>query len=348
MFPRGLILLLLASCGAAARAEAPRHVYVSGYAPTISVARWDPGSGALALGGSVRAGTAPSFMAFAPSGRFAYALDEVDADAIISYAVDGASGALRELGREPAGGKGAAHLAVHPSGRWIATAHYDSDSVTIHELGRDGLAGAQTDARGGCRAAHQTVFAQQGSVAFVSCLMSDEVLQFRFTAGKLTPLDPPRLPVPGNPRHLALDPAERHAYILSERENLITTCDLAGGKLTHPRTVSSVPPGGRHGEAGEIAIHPSGKFLYASNRNDDSIAVFTIGAGGDLSAAGWQHSECVRHFTLDPTGGYLLAANQKANRLAVFKVDRTTGKLSPLGAPLPVPEGPAFVGFPAR
>jgi 6-phosphogluconolactonase len=347
MSPRGLVLLLLASCGAEARsAERPRYVYVSGYAPTISVARWDPESGGLALRGSVRAGTAPSFLAFAPSGRFAYALDEIDADAIISYAVDGATGALRELGREPAGGKGAAHLAVHPSGRWIATAHYDSDSVTIHELGPDGVAGAQTDARGGCRAAHQTVFAQQGQLAFVSCLRSDEVLEFRFAAGKLTPAA--RLPVAGNPRHLALDPAERHAYILSERENLITTCDLTGGKLTHPRTVSSVPPGGTRGEAGEIAIHPSGKFLYASNRNDDSIAVFIVGPTGDLSPAGWQHSECVRHFTLDPTGGFLLAANQKANRLAVFKVDRSTGKLSPVGAPLAVPEGPAFVGFPAR
>jgi 6-phosphogluconolactonase len=337
---------LLLALSAASCAATPSYVYVSGYAPTISIARWNPGTGGLVMAGAARAGTAPSFLAFAPSGRFAYALDEVDADAIIAYAVE-PGGALREIGRQAAGGKGAAHLAVHPSGRWIATAHYDSGNVTIHALRPDGTVGAQSDARQDCRAAHQTVFAAAGRVAFVSCLQSNRVLQFRFNEGKL--MDGPAVELPG-PRHLALDRAEAHAYVLSEGENVITTFDLVGGRLVRARSVSSVAPGGTRGEAAEIIIHPSGKFLYASNRNDNSIGIFAIDRGGDLSAVDWQRTsaECVRHFAIDPSGGYLLAANQKANRLAVFKVDRTTGKLTAVGVPVAVPEGPTFVGFLSR
>jgi 6-phosphogluconolactonase len=304
-------------------------------------------TGALTATGTAPAGMAPSFMAFAPSKKFAYALDEVEADAIIAYSVDGSNGALKEVGRLPAGGMGAAHVAVHPSGKWIATAHYDSNNVTINELKADGTVGIQTDMKGECVAAHETVFISQGSVAFTACLTSNYVGQWKFAGGKLTANVPPRIDIAGNPRHLVFDQAEKHAYVLSELENVITAFDVVDGKLTKPRALSSVDATGMKMAAAEIVIHPNGKFLYASNRTDNSVGIFSIDAAtGDLGSVEWQKMgvEWVRGFAIDPSGNYLIAANQKIAKLVVFKIDGATGKLTAAGAPMTVPDGPAYVG----
>jgi 6-phosphogluconolactonase len=324
------------------------YVYVSGYAPIITVEKLDLTTGALAPSAIGVAGMAPSWMTFAPSKKFAYALDEVDDDGIIAFSVDGANGVLKELGRVLAGGKGAAHLAVHPSGKWLATAHYDSNSITVHELKPDGTVGAKTDEKVDCMAAHETVFASAGAIAFTNCLMSNYVGQWKFADGKLTPAATARVDVAGGPRHLVLDQGEKHAYVISESINVINTFDVVDGQLTKPRTLSSLDMGGTTGAAGEILLHPTGKYLYASNRMDNSIGIFSVdGTTGDLRAIAWQKSGAawVRGMAIDPSGTYLLAANQMLDKVVVFKIDAATGKLTATGTPLSVPAGPALVSI---
>jgi 6-phosphogluconolactonase len=350
-FARPLLALLVGAgaCSSSAH-DATTYLYVGGYNPAISIQKLDLSTGALspASTATATAGMAPSWLTFAPSKQFAYALDEVEKDGIIAYSVDSGTGALKQLARTDGGGMGAAHIAVHPSGKWIATAHYDSNNVTVHELKADGTVGAKTDEHGDCMAAHETVFASGGTVAFTNCLMSNYVGQWKFADGKLTAADVARVEVAGNPRHLVLDQAEKHAYVLSELENVITTFDVADGKLTRPRTTSNLDSTGMKSAAAEILIHPSGKFLYASNRMDNSVGIFSIdGSTGDLKSVGWQKSgvEWVRGMAIDPSGSYLVAANQKLGNLVVFKIDTTTGKLTQVGSPTSVPEGPAVVNL---
>ena len=149
---------------------------------------------------------------------------------------------------------------------------------------------------------------------------------------------------------MAFDAGEKHAYVLSELDNTITSFDYdkATGRLAHPDTVSTVAAGGKKTEAGHILVHRGGKFLYASNRVDNSLAIFAIDPRtGRLKIKGWQRAlvDYVRDFAVDSTGKFLVAANQNAAKLAVFRIDSATGQLTAVGGTLTVPPMPAFVGI---
>jgi 6-phosphogluconolactonase len=332
--------------GAAALAY---YVYVSGENPTITTLRLDPSSGELTRAGTASAGTVPSYLAFAPSKKFLYAIDEIDQSRIIAFAVDGGSGALREINREATGGAGAPHLGVDPSGKWVVVAHYDSNSVTVHPVRADGGIGKAVDIQKPGTSAHQVVFDASGKFAFVPCLGSNLVAQYRFRDGKLQPNDPPAVAVPGGPRHMALDPKEQFAYVLSELENAVTSFryDRATGRLSDPHRLPTIAAGGKKQETAHVVVHPSGKFLYVSNGNDNSIVRFVIdGATGRLSQPTFERGliRFPRDFTIDPTGRYLIVANRDSASLVTFRIDAATGKLARLGHPVPVPAKPEFVG----
>src|SRR5205814_7389941 len=137
--------------------------------------------------GLATAGTVPSYLAFAPSKKYLYAVDEVDKAAVIAFLVDPLTGALSRINQESTGGAGAPHLAVHPSGNWIVVAHYDSSMVSVHPVGSDGAVGHAVDTLNPGKFAHQVVFAGAGRFAFIPCLGSNLVAQYRFEAGRLVP-----------------------------------------------------------------------------------------------------------------------------------------------------------------
>jgi 6-phosphogluconolactonase len=354
---RKILILLAVVLMPAALTHAAAHktqlVYVSGYDPTISVLQLDLANGSLAKLGTALSGKAPSYLSVAPTRGHLYAVDETDADAIAAFKLDAATGRLTEINRVAAGGAGAAHIAVDPSGKWIVTAHYDSSNVTVHAVREDGGIGAKVDEKAPGKFAHQAVFDASGKFVFVPCLGSNLVAQYELRAGKLVPNTPASVAVAGGPRHMAFDAAQKHAYVLAELENTITSFDYdkATGRLSNPETVSTLDIGGKKKEAGHIVVHTSGKFLYASNREDNSLAIFAIDPrSGRLKIRGWQRTlvDYVRDFAIEPTGQYLLAANQNAAKLAVFHIDAESGKLAPVGGPLAVPAGPAFVGVVPR
>jgi len=312
------------------------YAYVGGYGGTISVLSLDERDGTLALRSKTAAGSAPSYLAVAPDARHLYAINEAEgADSLVlAFEIAADGGALREIDQEPSGGEGAPHLAVHPSGRWLAVAHYLSGHTSILPIERDGTLAPATQIDrgpdGNSRKAHQALFDASGAHLLVPCLKSGYVLQHRFADGKLEPNAEPTVVVSGGPRHLALTPDERHAYALSELSSEITwfDYDASTGQLSRV----GVLPGHveQAGASAHIEVHRSGKFLYASHRDENSVGVFALGARGQpqLRSVVREGIAEPRDFTIDPSGRWLLVANQSgAQDLRVYRIDPADGSL---------------------
>jgi 6-phosphogluconolactonase len=190
--------------------------------------------------------------------------------------------------------------------------------------------------------------------AFVADLGLDQVLIYRFdpNAATLAPHDPPYASVAAGagPRHFAFHPQGKFAYVINELANTITVFayDPRRGALREIQTISTLPADftGTSYTA-EVVAHPSGKFVYGSNRGHDSIAAFAVNAAtGELAARG--NTPCggktPRNFNVTPDGRFLLAAGQDSNSVCVFRVDLETGALAQVGVPADVPK-PVCVKF---
>lgn len=327
-------------------------------------ARFDAEAGRLAPAERVAETLRPSFLALHPDGRFLYAVNEVDdfeggaTGAVSAFAVDPAGGGLRALNQVSARGKDPCHLTVDRLGRHVLVANYSSGTVTTLAIGADGRLGAATaevqhagrsvdpDRQTGPHA-HSIDLDAANRHAFVSDLGLDQVLVYRYDAarGTLRAADPPFVAAkPGaGPRHFAFAPDQRRAYVVNEMAQTVTVYRHDSGRLTETGSASLLPAGEspRPGTgAAEIQVHPSGRFLYASNRGPNVIVVFAIDPGtgaltraAEVSTGGaWP-----RHFTLDPTGRWLLASNQNSDTVVVFAVNGQTGALTPTGQSIAVP-----------
>jgi 6-phosphogluconolactonase len=188
---------------------------------------------------------------------------------------------------------------------------------------------------------------------FVPCKGADYVAQFLFDAstGKLTPNAVPRFATAAGagPRHLAFHPDGKTAYLIAETASTMTALDFdaTAGALTAVQTVSTLPAGftGTN-TAAEVHVHPSGKWLFGSNRGDDSIVVFALDPSGHMTAQGFTKTggTTPRDFTLDPSGAWLYAANQGTGDVVAFAFDAATGALTTTtGASVAVPSA-SFVG----
>ncbi len=338
-----------AGAGGAIAPTGTPHVYVSGYGPDITHFTLDPASGMLDEVSSTTVNDSPSYLAIAADVRALYAITEVQGSEAVAFAIDPEDGALSEINRAETMGEGSPHLAVHPSGDWIAVAHYGSGHTSVLPVRADRGVMAPSDVdRGpndGCRKAHQAVFDKSGRTLLVPCLESNYVVQFRFADGQLEYNDPPTVAVAGGPRHLALSPDERHAYVLSELESTITSFDFdpATGKLSNPQTIPSHD--GTKGSSAHIVVHPEGRFLYASNRTENSIGLFSIGGDGRPQPVAFVRDmiSTPRDFTVDPSGTFLISANQNgAENLLVFRIAED-GRLSRVRT-VAVGGRPSFVG----
>jgi 6-phosphogluconolactonase len=196
--------------------------------------------------------------------------------------------------------------------------------------------------------AHSVNLDAANHFAFVCDLGVDKIFVYRFDpkAGKLSPNQPPTVKVAAGagPRHFAFDPTGRFAYAIDELDSTITAFwyDADNGTLSRIQVVSTLPKD-FHGvnTASEVAVHPSGKYVYGANRGHDSIAIFTVdAASGKLTPDGHESTQgkTPRNFAIDPTGSFLLAANQDSNSVVVFRIDAATGRLRPTGQKLRMKE----------
>ncbi|HEX6837767.1 MAG TPA: lactonase family protein, partial [Polyangia bacterium] len=269
-----------------------------------------------------------------------------------AFAIDAASGALTHLGTDAAsGGSGPAHLSVDATGKWVLVANYGSGDVAVLPVGSDGSVTAGTALHAGTNA-HQILLDPTNHFGWVPCLGSDYVAQYTFdaTMGKLAPQSPATVGTASGsgPRHLALHPSKSVAYLIEETASMIVAYTVgADGTLTLLQAAQSTRAAGATGTntGAEVQVHPSGKFVYVSNRGDDDIGVFSVGSDGTLTPIAHTKTggQTPRHFSLDPTGKWLLVANQTSGDVRVFAIDAAAGTLTPAGTSVAATT-PSFVG----
>jgi 6-phosphogluconolactonase len=353
-------------------------VYVGTYtgpkSKGIYAYRYDPKSGQYTPMGVAAEVANPSWVVTDPSHRFLYAVTEAGNDGkthgtISSYSIDAKNGALTFLNKVDSGGGGACHLVVDRTGKMLFVANYGSGSVASFALHADGSIGDQTgfDQHSGSSVnpqrqkgphAHEVVLSPDNRFLFVPDLGTDQIKIYRVDAAKATfaPNDPGSVSVKAGlgPRHFTFGRGGKFAYLVCEMGSSVVafSYDAAKGSLTPIQTISNLPTGftGEDNSA-EITVDASGRFLYASNRGNDSITVYAIDPHqGTLTKVQVAPTKgnIPRNFALDPTGKYLLAANQKSDQLVVFSIDPKDGQLKPTGQTIDVPAPVSILFVPAQ
>jgi len=371
------LLLLTPSARLAAKPPAKGKLllyigtYTGQYSKGIYGYRFDAGSGRLSPLGLVAETTNPSYLAIHPSRRFLFAVNEVDdleghkVGSVSAFAIDAKTGKLTLLNTVSSRGADPCYVAVDKTGKYLLAANYGGGNVAAFPVGDDGRLGEASafiqHAGHGTNPerqegphAHSINLSPDNRFAVAADLGLDQLLVYRFdaTKGSLAANDPPfaKLHPGAGPRHFDFHPRGKFAYAICEMGSTVTAFayDAAGGVLKELQTISTLPKdySGSNDDA-DIHVHPSGKFLYGSNRGHDSIVVFAIDpAQGTLTPV--EHvptqGKTPRNFGIDPTGSYLFAANQNSDNIVVFRIDAKTGRLTPTGQTIEVPS-PVCVKF---
>jgi 6-phosphogluconolactonase len=342
----------------------------------VYVSRLDLASGTLTPPELAGETASPSFLAVHPSQNFLYAVNEVSefqgkaSGSVSAFAIDRNTGRLTALNQQPSVGRGPAHLVVDKAGRNVLVANYGGGSVAVVPIGTDGTlkppsafiqhtGSSVNPQRQKEPHAHSINVDPANRFAYAADLGLDKVLVYRFDVekGTLVANDPPFAAVaPGaGPRHFAIHPNAPFAYVINEISLTVTAFrrDPDRGSMTEVQTISTLPLG-QAVEPGfstaEVQVHPSGRFLYGSNRGHDTIVVFAIDEkSGRLTHVEHRPTQgsTPRGFGIDPTGRYLLAANQRSDSVVVFRIDQQTGRLTPTGQTINV-GAPVCVKFVER
>jgi 6-phosphogluconolactonase len=308
----------------------------------------------------------PTIFVVSPDGRHLYVCNSGTPGGVSAYEIDRDSGALSFLNFVESVGRGPSHISLDHSGRFVLNANYGGGYVEVIAVSADGSLGGKTAVvehhgkslnpdRQDKPYAHAFKVDPTNKFALSTDLGIDKVLVYRFDAknGTIAPNDPAHAAVaPGSgPRHIAWHPNGRFTYVIEELSNEVTVFgwDSDAGVLTDLQTISSLPSGYTGGgTAAEIAVHANGRFLYASNRGHDSIAVFAVDEHSGLLTV-LEHTKTrgktPRYFAFDPTNEWMIVTNQDSNNAVVFRVDPRTGRLSAHGGPVSivVPAGVAFL-----
>jgi 6-phosphogluconolactonase len=375
-----IVLLLLTVCaeaGAAAKNQDKYFMYVGTYTAEGSASkgiyayRFDSRNAQLTSIGLAAQTTNPSFLAVHPNHRFLYAVNETvtykgqKSGAVSAFAIDHATGKLTLLNEVASGGADPCYIIVDKTGKFVLVANYTGGSVSVFPILPDGRLGEAsafvqhtghgTDPkRQEGPHAHSIDLSPDNRFAMVDDLGLDETLVYKFDSvkGSLTPNDPAfaKADAGAGPRHFALHPGGKFGYVIDEMGSTVSvfSFDAGAGVLRPLQTIPTIPKGftGLNEDA-EIEVHPSGKFLYASNRGHDSIAIFAIDPDkGTLTLIEYAPTKgnSPRHFEIDPTGSLLFAENEKSDNIVVFRIDRRTGRLTPTGKVLDVSQ-PVCVKF---
>jgi 6-phosphogluconolactonase len=307
----------------------------------------------------------PSFITMSADSRFLYALSEIDdfnADhdgSVTAFSVDRTSGELNRLNVVSSGGAIPAHLSIHRAGRHVLVANYIGGSVGVLPIRPDGSLGDPTDvvhntgprmpdraednppgnfAISDHSGSHVHMVASDPSGHFVvACdagLDRIYVWTLDLATGKLHPAATPFVPlIPGSaPRHFAFSRDGRTIYILCEQDSkiVVASFDPRTGALTPQQKVSTVTSYFQGSSlAAEILLSPNGRYVYASNRLGDSLAIFRVGSDGSLTLIDevWMHADYGRAMMFDPSGTFLYCANQRSDSVTSFRVNHESGAL---------------------
>ena len=342
-----------------------RESFVDGKAEGIYIYHLDPSSGELTYAATVAgAGTAnPSFLTLGPDKRCLYAVNEFYKSegpngTMSAFAIDPATGHLSYLNQQSTHGTAPCYTSIEPQGRYCLVANYETGNLCVLPIQKDGSLGEATDTvqfsgsgpnpeRQEGPHAHMVLPSPDGGFILAVDLGTDRLMAFRLDRerGTLSPADPPwtQLPPGTGPRHLAFHPHRPFAYVISELQSTVTVCRYLEQRGTFEalQTISTLPDdftGQNLG--GEIMVAPSGRFVYASNRGHDSLAIYAVDQEtGQLSLVGHESTQGggPRAFIIDPTGTLLLVANQDTDTVVTFWINQDSGTLRATGHVAAVP-----------
>ena len=328
----------------------------------------------------------PSFLAVHPNGKHLYAVNETGKSSMVSaFSLDAKSGKLTLLNQLPSLGEDPCYISFDKTGKYVFVANYTSGTIAVFPIKKDGKLGEHTAAVKDAGAVGPNKERQEGPHAhwiepsarnrfvYVADLGLDRIIIYKFDATKGTiaadggssssgaelsksqatgTISVALSPGTG-PRHVAFSRDGNFMYVLGELQSTVTVFANDGQETYREvQRISALPANfsGRN-DAAEIAIHPSGAYLYTSNRGDDSIAVFAVNPNkgtltlvSDVPTGGKEP----RHFAIDPTGKFLLAENQLSDTIVVFKIDSTSGGLVPTGQVVEVPSPVDIAFLPSR
>jgi 6-phosphogluconolactonase len=366
----GVLLIGAIEGGAAPVTNSTEHksashiwVYIGSYTQKektgITLLDLDTKTGALKKIADVSDGPNQTYLVLSPDHRFLYSVNEVDnfggekAGAVSAYSIDASTGALTLLNQQSTRGDGPCHIDVDKQNKMVLAANYGAGSIAAFPVLPDGKLGPASafiqhegksvdPARQEAPHSHCFTFDAANRYALSCDLGLDKVYVYRVDTATATlqPGEPPFAKVPqgSGPRHVALTPDNRFAYVCNEMLSTVSAFayDAAAGKLTPIDTLSTLPAGAdkKHNSTAEIETSQDGRFVYVSNRGHNSIAIFSINPkSGRLKAMGHQSTEgkTPRCFKLDPSGEFMIAANQDTDNVISLRVDRRTGKLTPTG-----------------
>jgi 6-phosphogluconolactonase len=294
----------------------------------------------------------PSFFDLDLKRRLLFAVNELEKGAVSAFSIDSSTGMLKLINKVGSGGAGPCHVTLDRSGKFLLVANYDSGSVSVFPVAADGRLSeaAQViqhkgksihpDRQTGPHA-HCVTMDLANRFAFVCDLGVDKVFSYRFDAasGRLAPNDPPAQSTRSGsgPRHMVFRPDGKFAYVINELNSTVTTYlyESPAGKLNEVQTVSSLPEyyDGPN-TAAEVDIHPTGRYLYVSNRGNNTVILFNVDAEkGTLTYVEEQGTggNTPRHFGIQPSAEHLVIANQDTDQLLASRIDAGNGRLKPSG-----------------
>jgi 6-phosphogluconolactonase (cycloisomerase 2 family) len=342
-------------------ATAPLYAYVGTFTTAqrkargegISVYRVDPATAGWTHVQTLGEQVNPSFLHLSRDQRFLYAVHG-DGDYATSYAVDPASGRIRELNRAATGGKNGVRQAIDPSGRWLVVANYASGTVAVLPIKPDGTLADQQQlvelpgkpgphkVEQAISHPHDVVFDPSGRFVAIPDKGLDRTFVFALdgATGRLSPAGNDgfmQARAGAGPRHMAFHPKLPIAWVLNELDSTTTTCrwDAKAGTLAPVQTITTLPTNfNGDSTTAEIAVSADGRFVHCSNRGHDSVVTYAANPQtGVLSAIGWTPSQGKgpRFIGLSPDGRFLQVANEQGDNIVTFRADAKTGKLTPTG-----------------
>lgn len=337
--------------------------YTGAKSQGIYVSSFDSETGDLGDPQLAAATPSPSFLAIHPSGKSLYAANEVGefrgqkAGSVTAFALDSETGLLTKLNEQSSHGAAPCHLVVDQTGKWVLVANYMGGNVATMPVAKDGSLKTENHSvvqhegwsvnpqRQEAPHAHSINLDAANRIAVAADLGIDKLMVYRFDASKgtLEPNDEPvvRLPAGSGPRHFAFRPNQKNAYVINEMLSTLISMryEAKSGEFTVLDMVKTLPEGSDvWNSTAHVEVHPSGKFVYGSNRGHDSIAVFSADRRGRLTLVEHESTQgkTPRNFGIDPTGRWLLAANQNSDSVVVFRVDPKTGALEATGRKIEV------------
>lgn len=338
------------------------RVYIGTYtwneSEGIYVYQLDSSSGTLTYDSKQTGLENPTFLVIEPRGRYLYTVSEIHefdgqpGGVVSAFGIDPATGELNYLNRQPSGGAEPCHLSVDATGKYVLVANYTGGSVAVFPIRENGELGeicnlvhhagsSVNKERQTSPHPHSVMIDPTNRYVFVPDLGIDKVMIYRFDLdkGKLIPNTQASVQVQAGagPRHFDFHPSLQYAYVINELDSTLTAFvyEESNGSLDEIQSISTLPhdfEGVSH--CADVHVHPSGKFVYGSNRGHDSIAMFRIAEGsGLLTYLGCEptHGKTPRNFAVDSVGNYLYSANHDSDNIVTFQIDRETGRLTSVG-----------------